>query len=106
MSKYPDLDLNDAFPFGKHKGKMIHEVLTETPEYLLWLRQQRWSSEPSNLNAGFSEQVNGLLDEYIEGQPRLAKKYGHRYDNMAQPIPEKAEDKAPPRETPADWGAW
>lgn len=106
MSKYPPLQLDSTFPFGKHKGKAVHEVLVEAPEYLLWLRSQRWASEPSDPNAGFSEQINELLDEYLENNPKLTKWYGHRYDAVATPIPEKPVDKESPREAPANWGAW
>jgi 6-pyruvoyl-tetrahydropterin synthase len=29
-------DYNYVFPYGKHKGKLITEVLEEDPEYIIW----------------------------------------------------------------------
>jgi uncharacterized protein (DUF3820 family) len=34
----PDmLGYDDEFTFGKHKGKVVSDVIEQDPEYLLWL---------------------------------------------------------------------
>jgi uncharacterized protein (DUF3820 family) len=30
-------DLDDTIPFGKYSGRLVEDVLTEDPQYLLWL---------------------------------------------------------------------
>lgn len=31
-----------VMPFGKHKGKLIEELLVDDPSYLDWLAEQEW----------------------------------------------------------------
>lgn len=70
MSKYKDMTLDDVFPFGRHKGKNIGQLVIEAPHYLLWIRSER--IEESNLKGlqektfGFDDEVNSLLDDILE----------------------------------------
>jgi uncharacterized protein (DUF3820 family) len=35
-------DKGNIMPFGKHKGRLIEEVLVDDPSYLQWLTGQDW----------------------------------------------------------------
>ena len=35
-TKIKTYNLTDKLPFGKHKGKTIHQILQKDPNYLLW----------------------------------------------------------------------
>lgn len=34
--KYKPLDIGDTFPFGKHKGQLVSEVIETSPKYIHW----------------------------------------------------------------------
>lgn len=36
------IDKNSVIPFGKYKGRLVEEVLTDDPGYLQWLSGQDW----------------------------------------------------------------
>lgn len=66
-------------PFGKHKGRLIEELLAEDPQYLQWLCTQDWfrnkftvlhqviinrGAEPEETPEHNAMQVKFLDDEY------------------------------------------
>jgi hypothetical protein len=105
--RYPTLTLETNFPFGKFKGRPLHEILVEDPGYLLWLREQRWGADKPT-DAGFDPAVHELLDGFVEDLPaykrakwRLRYGPGERHVEIAE-TPVLAE----PTVEQEEWGAW
>ncbi|MCH8978297.1 MAG: hypothetical protein IH945_03525 [Armatimonadetes bacterium] len=57
--EYPPLDWDDTFPYGKHKGETLRDLVDEQPEYLVWIRD--------NHSTRFSEDVLYALKNYESG---------------------------------------
>lgn len=51
--KTQDLGIDDLLPRGKYKGEQIEDVLTDDPEYLLWMAE--------NTDITFDDEVNDHL---------------------------------------------
>lgn len=45
--KQSQKDYNYVFPYGKHKGKLITEVIEEDPGYILWASENILSFNPT-----------------------------------------------------------
>lgn len=108
MKVYEIVGLEDKLGFGKHRQSKVAEVLELDPEYLLWLRNDRWKQNQGVPSAaGFSDEVHQLLDIYLEANPKLITRNGYRYrfagpEKIELP-PEKPSEELARSE---DWGAW
>lgn len=45
--KQSQKDYNYTFPYGKHKGKLITEIIEEDPRYILWASENIPSFNPT-----------------------------------------------------------
>jgi hypothetical protein len=54
--------LSDVMAFGKHKGRMIKDILSEEATYLLWLRD---NIAKTKRQAFFDDVVNRKLDGWL-----------------------------------------
>ena len=62
MTGVHDDDGNPVMPFGKHKGVLLSEVLTD---YLWWALDE---SETLNRYPGLAEAIESELEERAEGE--------------------------------------
>lgn len=47
LLKKSQKDYNYVFPYGKHKGKLVTEVIEEDPGYILWASENVISFNPT-----------------------------------------------------------
>jgi hypothetical protein len=66
------IGLDDTFPFGQHKMKVVRSVLGADPSYGCWLRQSRKDAGQSGM---FKKDVHDFLDNAIANSRTLQKKF-------------------------------
>lgn len=47
LLKQNQKDYNYVFPYGKHKGKLVTEVIEEDPGYILWASEHISTFNPT-----------------------------------------------------------
>ncbi len=117
---YPQkqISLDKPIGFGKFQNKTAAQVLEENPEYLLWLRHERWKDAVMVngfrvSNDAIDFEVHALLDTYLKANPKLITKKGYGYsyktegEAQAAPTPKLEPEVAKAKEPELEgWGAW
>lgn len=99
---------NETMPFGKYRGTKIEELLKSDPAYLVWLREQRKTSNGDS--KFFTGEVSRQLDFVIAESKSLQKKYKTWDIPLAAPAPKAPEALTPVRSHAANyaesWGSF
>ena len=67
------LNLSDTIYFGKHKGRVIAQVIAEDLSYVCWLREEQRQAD-SRENT-FSFETNHVIDLEIAKNKSVSKKF-------------------------------
>lgn len=57
---------NDKFTFGKHKGKLIRQVMSDHPDYIYWMHCSGFSD--------FGKEITEFIFQFEELFPAAAEK--------------------------------
>ncbi len=64
------LGINDVLPFGKYKGRPVHEVVLDDPNWCCWIREEKKKAGQPKM---WSVEVNNILDVAIDNDKKLKR---------------------------------